>query len=87
MALQMLELLFNAWFGKSFFEGNGGRIFKWLWSKQESQEWKGMNKDEWNCLLDFLEMTKGGNVKGFESSEENSWPTMIDQIVELLSSS
>lgn len=82
----MLELLFNARFGAKFFEGNGGIIMSWLRKKSETKEKKGINKDEWNCLLDFLEMTKGGVIEGFESSEENSWPTLIDQIVEMLRS-
>lgn len=77
-ALGYLELVLLAWFGKKFFEGAGGKIFSWLKEKQESKEKKGMNKDEWNCLLDFLDLTNGGNVDGFEVSEENSWPTLID---------
>ena len=77
-ALSYLELVLRARFGQKFFDGAGGKIFAWLKEKQDSKEKKGINKDEWNCLLDFLDMTNGGNVEGFEMSEENSWPALID---------
>lgn len=47
---------------------------------------KSIKRDEWNCLLDFIEETKGANVDNYEITEDMNWPGLIDALVPYLKS-
>ena len=45
---------------------------------------KSIKRDEWNCLLDFIEETNGGDVSSYEITEDMNWPVLIDSLVSYL---
>lgn len=77
----MLDLLLPLRFDGSHFEVFKPKLDSFF-AKREEDGIKAMKKDEWNCLLDFLEMTDGGDVTKYE--DDGSWPVMIDHLVEAL---
>lgn len=84
LGISMMELLFKEWYGAHFMESNGGLIIKFLWGKYEAGEMKWIKRDEWNCIHDFIEETKGGDVSAFVVTEEMPWPVIIEQLVAYL---
>jgi len=77
----MLDLLLPLRFSGPNFDNFKPKLDEFF-TKRETEGIKAIKKDEWNCLLDFLEMTDGGDVTKYE--DDGSWPVMIDHLVEAL---
>ena len=61
---------------------NFPKISKILAEQVEKEDIKIIKKDDWNCMLDFLEVTQGGFVGNFE--DDGTWPAFIENLVALL---
>lgn len=84
LGIGMIEMLLKERFGPAAMESNLGLIIKFLNARRESGEMKSIKRDEWNCLIDFIEETNGGDVSHFEIDEAMCWPILIDQLVPYL---
>lgn len=57
-------------------------VERWIEFLEARQKKHDISKDTWDMLLDFLEIVEKNGIQGYDP--DGSWPTLIDEFVEVL---